>query len=140
MWWLIARSGYHRIEVLTVDNGGDEVLPVFSGEEEAGTFLRFATPASGWRVRGTSAGELISMLFGPYAGVGKVALDPSPEILSGEAVGLVSLDRDRFVGHLERTARGARPADCRGGREPGRRSERESPKGKPGGQPKEERA
>jgi hypothetical protein len=50
----------------------------------------------GWRIRATSAGELVSILYGLCAGVGRVALDPSPE-MSSETIRLVSLSRERFV-------------------------------------------
>jgi hypothetical protein len=38
--------------------------------------------------------------LGAFAGVGFVALDPLPEVISGGMVGLVSLSRERFVAHL----------------------------------------
>ena len=43
-------------------------------------------------------GELVSVLYGPCAGVKKVALDPLPPEVGGEEmIGLVSLSRERFV-------------------------------------------
>jgi hypothetical protein len=50
----------------------------------------------GWQVRQTSSGELVSILYGPCAGVGRVALDPSPEMVA-ETIRLVSVRRETFV-------------------------------------------
>ena len=75
-------------------------MPVFSGEGEAEMFAWLGGAfEDGWQVRATSAGELVSILYGPCAGVGRVALDPSPE-MSSETIRLVSLSRERFVGWI----------------------------------------
>ncbi len=89
-YWLIVKSEAGQTEVLTVDpHGLGEALAVFGFEEEAEIFsLRVL--GAGWRLRETTVGELIQMLLGPYAGVGVVALDPLPEIVSWGMVGLVS--------------------------------------------------
>src|SRR3712207_7841170 len=44
------------------------------------SFLRLGTLGTGWQARETSAGELISLLYGPCAGIERVALDPLPRI------------------------------------------------------------
>jgi hypothetical protein len=95
-FWLIAKAGTCPIETLTVECGGHEALPVFSHEEEAELFLRLGRIGDGWRVRESSAGEVVSLLFGPCAGVGSVALDPSP-LMASETMGLVRVGRDRFL-------------------------------------------
>jgi hypothetical protein len=95
-FWLVAKDGNCSIETLTVDCGGHEALPVFSHEEEAELFLRLGKIGDGWRVRESSAGEVVSLLFGPCAGVGSVALDPSP-LMAPEMIDLVRVGRDRFV-------------------------------------------
>jgi hypothetical protein len=78
--------------------GGEEAMPVFSHEEEAELFLRlWKAGFDGWQARESSAGELISVLYGPCASVERVALDPLPEMLLERTVGLVSLSRKRFV-------------------------------------------
>ena len=98
-YWLIAERQDKRIEVLTLHTDGtQETLPVFSSEEEAEIFLRFGGVTGGWRARESSAGELVSVLYGPCAGVRKVALDPSPEMVNEGTVGLVSLLRESFLG------------------------------------------
>ena len=68
-----------------MDCGGEQALPVFSGEGEAEMFVWLGGAfEDGWRVRETSAGELVSILYGPCAGVGSVALDPSPGMDGGD--------------------------------------------------------
>jgi len=76
---LISKTDHGRMEVLTLDDDGKEILPVFSHEEEAEMFLRFGDLACCWRVRESSAGEVVSVLYGPCAGVREVALDPLPK-------------------------------------------------------------
>jgi hypothetical protein len=97
-YWLIAEKLSNRLEALTIRTDDEqETLPVFSSGEEAEIFLRFGGVTGGWRARGSSAGELVSVLTGPCAGVKKVALDPSPEMVVEGTVGLVSLLRESFM-------------------------------------------
>src|ERR671915_486196 len=97
-YWLIAAKRNDRIEALTIRTDDEqEALAVFSSEEEAEIILRFGGVTGGWRARESSAGELVSVLSGPCAGVKKVALDPSPEMVVEGTVGLVSLLRESFM-------------------------------------------
>jgi hypothetical protein len=97
-YWLIAEKRNDRIEVLTIRASGEqETLPVLSSEEEAEIILRFGGVTGGWRARESGAGGLVSVLSGPCAGVKKVALDPSPEMVVQGTVGLVSLLRESFM-------------------------------------------
>ena len=94
-YWLIAEKRNNRIEALTIRTDDEqETLPIFSSE----IILRFGGVTGGWRARESSVGELVSVLSGACAGVKKVALDPSPEMIVEGAVGLVSLLRDSFLG------------------------------------------
>ena len=77
-----------------------EVLPVFSFEEEAEMFLRLGVPEKGWWIRESTCGELASVLYGPCRDVEQVSLDPLPDMVCGEMVGLVSMSREDFVGAL----------------------------------------
>ena len=100
-YWLVARRESDRMDVLTMKlDGGEEVLPVFSSEEEADTFLRLGASKDGWQIRETTSGELVSVLFGPCTGVGRVALDPPPEVYLRPTIELVSVHRDDFVDRL----------------------------------------
>jgi hypothetical protein len=79
-----------RVLCVAPASGVKMLLPHFSGREAARRFLR-ATPLrlglleSGWRPRrilGSESGSLF--LLGITAGIGQIALDPSPETLSGK--------------------------------------------------------
>jgi hypothetical protein len=84
--------------VLTLDTGSDsEALAIFSYEEEAETFLRLGTPGADWRARKTTAGELVSLLDGPCAGVKKVALDPLPVVDCEMVLDLEGSGRQEFL-------------------------------------------
>jgi hypothetical protein len=99
--WMIARSGEGRLEPLCVRARTSKVLPVFSFEEEAEMFLHLGGyDDSGWRARESCAGELVSVLLGPCLDVEGVALDPRPEMLEDGTIGLVEVERRRFVGQL----------------------------------------
>ena len=98
-FWLIARHRTGGMEVLRITLAcGEEVLPVFSFEDEAKMFLELGA-LDGWRVRVTTAGELTSVLFGPCAGVRRVALDPLPG-QDAALVGSVSMERGVFIESL----------------------------------------
>jgi hypothetical protein len=107
-YWLIAEKRNNRIEVLTIRTDDEqETLPVFSSEEEAKIILWFGDMTGGWRARESSARELVSVLSGPCAGVEKVALNPSPEMVVEGTVRLVSLLRESFMNLI--TARRSGP-------------------------------
>ncbi len=98
-FWLIAKNENGRTEILALDlAAGEEALPVFSHEEEAEMFLGlWEVTLEGWQVRESTAGELISVLHGPCAGVERVALDPLPKMVAQRTVRLASLSRERFL-------------------------------------------
>ena len=102
--WLIANHEHGGIEVFTLYPGGDgETLPVFGREEKAEEFLSHRAP--GWEARWTTAGELVSMLYGPCAGVKRVVRDPPPEIEGEATADLVGADREEFARNLVGEAR-----------------------------------
>jgi hypothetical protein len=106
-YWIIAKrdGGHMRLLTIALDGSG-EALPVFGFEEEAEMFLWLEGLDSGWRVRETSSGELVSLLYGSYARVGLVALDPLPpgaEPGDGAAMHSTSVGRGEFVETLMRT-------------------------------------
>lgn len=97
-YWLIAKNENGRMEVFTaLLAGGGEALPIFSYEQEAELFLAFQAAGSSWRVRESTAGELISVLCGLCASATEVSLDPWPEMFAEGALRLVNLSRERFV-------------------------------------------
>ena len=103
-YWVIAKDakdakdGFGQLELLTVDlDGTGEALPVFSFEEEAEMFLWLQTTEEGREVRETTPEQLVSILCGPCAHVGRVMLDPLPEIGASMQTSLLGMDRNDFV-------------------------------------------
>ena len=100
-FWIIAKDakdGFGRPDPLTVDlDGTEQALPVFSFEEEAEMFLWLQRTEDGWEVRETTPGQLVSILYGPCADVGRVMLDPLPEIGLSMQINLLGMDRNDFV-------------------------------------------
>ena len=99
-FWLIVTRAHGRMEVLTIDAGGETVLPVFSFREEVELFLHLQAKGADWWPRETTTGELVSLLLGLCARVDKVALDPLPSLGEREIIGLVSTGRRHFVRYL----------------------------------------
>ena len=100
-YWLVVKHHGLRTSVFTIElASGAKVLPVFGHAEEAETFLQ-ALGGSGWQIRETGAGELVSVLFDRYANIRKIALDPLAPVAGAEVLlNLVSLGREDFVEHL----------------------------------------
>jgi hypothetical protein len=100
-YWVIAKDakdGFSQPDLLTVDlDGAGEALPVFSFEEEAEMFLWLQRREDAREVRETTPGQLVSILYGPCADVGKVMLDPLPEIGARMQISLLGMDRNDFV-------------------------------------------
>ncbi len=101
-YWLITKRRRGRVNVSAVRLAdGRSVLPVFSFKEEAALFLRRGGRES-WQVRRAEAGELLSLLCGPYREVELVALDPMSGAEADAVNRLVSLKRERFIDVLLR--------------------------------------
>jgi hypothetical protein len=91
------------MDILTTFLCGDrKALVVFSFKEEAEMFLGLRPAASkeGWRVRQTSVGELVSILYGPCSDTKKVVLDPVLDVGREELAGFLSIHRDEFLRFL----------------------------------------
>jgi hypothetical protein len=108
--WLIADRTEGRMDVLTIDGGGDLVLPVFSFREEAEMYARLQPGIPDWEPREFSPGELVSVLCGPLSGVARVALDPLPEVCDRTLLDLLCVRRNAFVGALVGEGRDGAPA------------------------------
>jgi len=110
-YWVIAKDGFGQPDLLTVDlDGAGQALPVFSFEEEAEMFLWLQTTEDGREVRETTPEQLVSILYGPCADVGRVMLDPLPEIGARMQNSLLGMDRNDFV----ESVMGARSLDTPG--------------------------
>jgi hypothetical protein len=59
--------------------------------------LQPAASKDEWRVRQTSVGELVSVLYGPCSDTKKVVLDPVPEVGTKELTGPLSMHRNDFL-------------------------------------------
>ncbi len=99
--WLIADPTEGSLDVFTIDDGGERVLPVFSYRDEAVMYVRLQlgdpleTP--GWEPRVSSPGEIVSVLYGPLSDVARVALDPLPEVCGVSVLDLLCVRREAFV-------------------------------------------
>ena len=100
--YVISRQENGNPELLRIslEAGREEALPVFSSERLARGFLRCRDLGSEWYVKESYNGELVSLLLGPYTGVGWILPNPLPEPLAAEDALLNLLDRGSFVGLL----------------------------------------
>ena len=99
--YVIVRSGISCPELLRVSlESGEEVLPVFSSGEAAWRFLLSGAFGEGWRVKGCSAGELVSLLFGPCANIKRILPNPLPGPLTAEDEVATSVYRESFIASL----------------------------------------
>ena len=100
-FWLISKIEGGRMDILTTDLAGrGPALPVFGFAEEAAMYLEFRPEQGRWRVRETAIGELVSVLLGPCSGVGRVLLDPVPNLGGRVLSELVAVERGEFVEYL----------------------------------------
>lgn len=98
---VVARQGDRGLELLRAPSGGrEEVLPVFTAGWTARGYLFAEAPGRGWYVRECSPGELVSLLSGPCAGVGWVALDPKPGHRDRYGAPANAMPRENFVDYL----------------------------------------
>lgn len=78
VWYLISCRRNNRLVVLTVFPASEaETVPVFTTGAAAESFLRRCDFGSDWRVRETTAGELISLLLSHLSDATRVATDPA---------------------------------------------------------------
>ncbi len=106
--YAIARHGDHSLRLLHVPLGfGEEALVVFSSREPAQRYYysrrHFLSEVFGeeWHARVCSAGELVSLLLGPYESLDWVLLDPQPGMRFAEGSTQADLaSRERFMHQL----------------------------------------
>jgi hypothetical protein len=85
-WYLIARREGNRLEVLTLAGQPHrDILPVFATAGAAWDFLRRGGVGGDWRVRESTAGELVSILVGHLPHVDRIVLDPVFGVSAGDA-------------------------------------------------------
>ena len=99
-YWLITKHVTSKMDVFTTHFSDDEkALVTFCFEEEAEMYFHFQLAASndGWRVRQTSAGELVSVLYGACSDTMRVVLDPLPKRGEEEPADPLSVHRSDFL-------------------------------------------
>ena len=100
--WVVLLGGAAPASPFTVLlPDGREAMALFSSEEEARMFchLRAEEGADHLRVRETSTGEVLSLLFCPWCAK-HLVLDPLPEVLGGRLprpLEVMALDRQSFA-------------------------------------------
>ncbi len=109
MFWVIMgrdeAGGQPKPLTVDVPRKG-RALAAFSFEEEARLHLWLGAPTGRWAVEEAAPEELVRMLSGPLCSVGWVALDPMAEAADSRvAVGLVSMNREDFLGLLSSSVR-----------------------------------
>ena len=108
--YVIARHGEGSLELLRISlETGEKALLVFSFEELAQRFLEYHALGSGWHVRESYNGEIISLLLASYADVEKVLPNPLPDPLAAQDALLNSMDRKSFISFLLDLGRGPQP-------------------------------
>jgi len=101
MHYAIAQDGANGLKLLYVYLiFGEEALVVFSSWEAAQSFLSDVLQGERY-ARECSAGELTSLLLGPYKAIKWVLFDLSPEgsLMEGDTQANL-MRRERFVDHL----------------------------------------
>ena len=85
-WYLIARREGNRLEVLTLaGQPRRDILPLFTTAGLAWDSLRRGGVGGDWRVRESTAGELVSILVGYLPHVDRIVLDPVFGVSAGDA-------------------------------------------------------
>ena len=108
LYYAIARHGDDGLKLLHVPLGfNEEALVVFSSWETARRYClsrrHFLSEVfdEEWHARVCSAGELVSLLLGPYEGLDWVLLDPQPGRRFAEGSAQADLvSRERFMNQL----------------------------------------
>ena len=96
-FWVVLEGGAWTLPFMVALPDGREAIALFSGEEEARMFRHFSKEGANSSILETSAGEVLSLLYGPCSVAGQVALDPFPEVLGARFLELLTLSRERFA-------------------------------------------
>ena len=79
---------------------GEVTLPVFSSWAAAQSFVPSSVSEGKCYVKECTAGELVSLLLGPYVGIEWVLLDPVSRRFSVENTSASLISRERFIDYL----------------------------------------
>ena len=97
-FWMVLEGSPHELPLTVFLSDGKEAMALFSGEEEARMFCHFCEEGVSAKIRQTTTGEVLSLLYCPWCAAKHVALDPYPEILDSRLLlGVLTLDREDFA-------------------------------------------
>jgi hypothetical protein len=97
-FWMVLEGSPQALPLMVFISDGKEALALFSGEEEARKFCHFCEKGASAKIKQTTAGEVLSLLYYPWCAAKYVALDPFPEILGSRLLlGLLTLSRVDFA-------------------------------------------
>jgi hypothetical protein len=96
-FWVVLEGGAWTLPFTVSLLDGWEAIALFSGEEEAMMFRHFSKEGANSSILETSAGEVLSLLYGPWSVAGHVALDPFSEVLGARPLGRLTLSREHFA-------------------------------------------
>lgn len=96
-FWVVLEGSTWTLPFTVSLPDGREAIALFSGEEEAMMFRHFSKEGAKSSILETSAGEVLSLLYGPWSAAGHVALDPFREVLGARFLELLTLSRERFA-------------------------------------------
>jgi hypothetical protein len=96
-FWVVLEGSTWTLPFTVSCPQGTEAIALFSGEEEAMMFCHFSKQGAKGSIRETTAGEVLSLLYGPWSVAGHVALDPFREVLGARFLELLTLSRERFA-------------------------------------------
>ena len=96
-FWVVLEGGTWTAPFTVSLPEGKEAIALFSAEQEARMFCHLSKQGAKGSIRQTTAGGVLSLLYGPWTVARHVALDPLPEILGGRLLGLLTLGREHFA-------------------------------------------
>jgi hypothetical protein len=96
-FWVVLEGSTWTLPLMVSLPDGREAIALFSGEQEAMMFRHFSKEEANSSILETSAGEVLSLLYGPRSVAGHVALDPFREVLGLRFLELLTLSRERFA-------------------------------------------
>jgi hypothetical protein len=96
-FWVVLEGGTWTAPFTVTLLRGKEAIALFSGEEEATMFRHFSKQGANSSILETTAGEVLSLLYGPWSVAGHVALDPLPQVLDSRLLELLTLSREHFA-------------------------------------------
>jgi len=96
-FWVVLEGSTWTLPLTVSLLEGREAIALFSSEEEARMFRHFSKHGANSSILETTAGEVLSLLYGPRSVANHVALDPIPEVFGDRYLDLFTLSRERFA-------------------------------------------